>query len=339
MTAIMLCDHQLDPRLRKRFKWIESIFGECSAFVDKKRGLHFCAVEQVEYDLQNLKLTDLLHSKLIYVSGAKIVFTMFFYFLLIRCLNKTVVYEIPDLPLRKGSWVLNYVKSSVFKFVVFILFKNIVVTSDAFKKRLPKKKNYLVCENLPSVDFIDQENMATEIGRKKIFDVVFIGALRYLSQMKMLIRYAVEKNYRICFNGGPSDVQRELEAYALDQGSNGLVEFGGEFNQSEIASLYSTAKFIFSVYDSSQENVKLALPNKLYESMLFEKPIIVARNTYLAVKVSENNAGFSVCSQSYESFSADMNVGMKIEYLVDKTSILNKIYASENEFSVWIESI
>ena len=56
------------------------------------------------------------------------------------------------------------------------------------------------------------------------------------------------------------------------------------------------------VYDttSGSKNNLLALPNKLYESMYFETPMIVSKQTYLGELVSKNKIGLVVdaCDQA-----------------------------------------
>ena len=51
---------------------------------------------------------------------------------------------------------------------------------------------------------------------------------------------------------------------------------------------------VYAVYDADNPNVRIALPNKLYESILCELPIIVAKQTYLAELVKEWGVGISV---------------------------------------------
>ena len=51
---------------------------------------------------------------------------------------------------------------------------------------------------------------------------------------------------------------------------------------------------LYAVYDASNPNVKIALPNKLYESVYCEIPIIVAKGTYLAEIVNQWGVGVSV---------------------------------------------
>ena len=51
---------------------------------------------------------------------------------------------------------------------------------------------------------------------------------------------------------------------------------------------------MYSVYDADMQNVRVALPNKLYEAVYCEIPLIVAKNTYLAQLVDEWGVGLAV---------------------------------------------
>jgi hypothetical protein len=47
-------------------------------------------------------------------------------------------------------------------------------------------------------------------------------------------------------------------------------------------------------YDAKEENVRIAEPNKLYESAFFCRPIIVSKGTFLEKRVKELGVGFSL---------------------------------------------
>ena len=51
---------------------------------------------------------------------------------------------------------------------------------------------------------------------------------------------------------------------------------------------------MLSTYDAEYENVRYAEPNKIYESIYFEKLIIVSKNTFLSEKVHKLGIGYSV---------------------------------------------
>ena len=80
-----------------------------------------------------------------------------------------------------------------------------------------------------------------------------------------------------------------------------FIEYHGKFYyDDDIARLYSNCDIIFSVYNSDMKNVRIALPNKLYESIIARLPIIVSTNTYLQELVEQWKVGFAVNHLSSE---------------------------------------
>ncbi|EOX4316523.1 hypothetical protein ACPF41_003627, partial [Vibrio cholerae] len=237
-------------------------------------------------------------------------------------------------PLRSKHWIINKLYLLVFKFLISKIFKNLVITSNGFLSCLPKNKNYLLCENLPPESLIP----STNFNKKRTMRIGFVGALRYPKQMLMLIRFCLENGKSASFYGGPKENQKYLEKLCEE---NGLdikenIKFFGDYNQSDLQEIYNEIDFVYSVYDASQPNVRLALPNKLYESQLFRTPIIVASETYLSHCVSELNIGFSVDSINYEQFSYDMKNGLNKYFEIDSSNVIKNIKESQAIFDNWI---
>ena len=110
------------------------------------------------------------------------------------------------------------------------------------------------------------------------------------------------------------------------------VFFHGSFaNPDDLPHIYASIDLILSTYDTRIENVKFAEPNKLYEAIFFETPIIVSENTFLASRVSELNIGYAVNPFSETAiFSLIQNLSLnslndKILSCrkIDKTSLIN----------------
>lgn len=131
------------------------------------------------------------------------------------------------------------------------------------------------------------------------FTVGFIGALRYLDQMKLLIDATQSLGINVFFAGGGSKENEQwLENYSRNR--PWVQVLGRYIYNQDISSLYERADVIYSVYDADNANVRIALPNKLYESVYCSLPIIVAKNTYLARLVEEWGVGASVSHTSIE---------------------------------------
>ena len=97
----------------------------------------------------------------------------------------------------------------------------------------------------------------------------------------------------------------------------------------DLPTIYAEIDYNFIVYENQSENFKLALPNKLFESLASRTPIIAAQITALSDKVSDLGAGFSVGLGSYFEFKETMD-----QMLCSNTSRFqsNLLQVREDEF-------
>jgi succinoglycan biosynthesis protein ExoL len=74
---------------------------------------------------------------------------------------------------------------------------------------------------------------------------------------------------------------------------NQSVFYKGEFKSPEdLEMIYKRISISFVMYDDTDINVRLALPNKLYECMYFKRPIIASSNTFLGKRALDLKIGF-----------------------------------------------
>ena len=74
----------------------------------------------------------------------------------------------------------------------------------------------------------------------------------------------------------------------------GVTNEGPFKNPVELPEVYSKIDLVVSTYDIEDDNPRYAEPNKIYESIYFETPIIVSSQTFLAEKVNRMGIGFHV---------------------------------------------
>ena len=121
----------------------------------------------------------------------------------------------------------------------------------------------------------------------------FVGGLRFESIARFA--YYFVKNFpknEFHFFGFLNASQRELFA-PLEPYSN--CHFHGAFkNPDDLPEIYSQIDLVLSTYDVKYDNVKYAEPNKLYEAVYFETPIIVSKGTFLADKTLKLGIGYEV---------------------------------------------
>lgn len=236
----------------------------------------------------------------------------------------TVFFDVADLRetfIEPPKTIFNKVVVSLIRRIENMKFHNVdflVITSQKFYdvhyKELIPSERVIMIPNAPD------EEIFIEYKRKEegTFKVGFIGGIRYLKQMKMLVDAAEVVGCHVLFAGagGTSDDYKQISDYCKDKS---FVEFTGKYNYNkDIARLYASVDCIYAVYDADNANVRIALPNKLYESTLCELPIIVAKNTYLAEMVKEWGVGVSVKHDDVDELINVLSQLMNDKELVDR---------------------
>jgi len=170
----------------------------------------------------------------------------------------------------------------------------LVLTCERYYKEYYKhyyRGVYSVVENWPDYS-------AWRGFRKKQSDdfvVGYIGVVRYLDCLKALIAaidiLRSEGAYirlKICGGG-------ESQALLREVGDRRWIDCQGTFSyRDEVKKIYSNVNLIWAVYDIRYKNVRFAMPNKFYESILSGIPILVAEGTYLEERVRTMGIGSSV---------------------------------------------
>lgn len=208
-------------------------------------------------------------------------------------------FEVSDLResfIEKPKGVINRCMTEAISVKEKDLFKYIdklVITSPKFFDfhycKLISKDNTVFVPNAPDLSAFSNFKHKND----GIFTIGFIGGIRYLTQMKMLVDVASDLDMKVVFAGagGTSGEYEEIQEYC--KGKDNIC-FTGRYDYcKDIASLYGMVDCVYSVYNADNPNVKIALPNKLYEAVYCNLPIIVAKGTYLEEVVKEWGVGLS----------------------------------------------
>lgn len=136
------------------------------------------------------------------------------------------------------------------------------------------------------------------------FTVGFIGGIRYKKQIQNMIDACTKTGVHMMFAGYEEEPQIIYET-CKDRTD---VDWYGRFDFDErVAEMYGKCDVIYSVYDADMANVRVALPNKLYEAIYCEMPLIVAKGTYLEEIVEKWGVGIAVDHKSSEELICVIN--------------------------------
>jgi len=239
--------------------------------------------------------------------------------------KRKVWYEIGDIRKFSPNRFINRVYELIYG-ITLNRVSAVFVTSVGFKDYIIaqyglKKERIRIIENkLQKEIFSDKPHLEFSGLSKADFTIGIIGLLRYENILNFIKAYKNSSaSYSIAIYGdGP--LRKEIEPYV----DNNKIKFYGQFKYpDDLESIYESIDLSFTMYDSEDQNVRLALPNKLYESMYFKKPILVSKGTYLEERVMADAIGFSWDQKDMDGLVA---------YL-DSDTFINDYNSLENSFN------
>ena len=201
-----------------------------------------------------------------------------------------------------------------------------VLTSNGFVKYHfgdERPDNVILITNRLSLSVEELEKVVKYTVEERKLKIGFVGFPRY----KSIIRFA----YFFCKNFpnyefhlyGEIAMKYQKDFERLRQFPN--CYFHGSFtNPVDLPVIYSNIDVVLSTYDVEYENVRYAEPNKIYEAIYFETPIIVSKGTFLADKVTQLNIGFCVDSLN-EREVINLIESITVNSLQEKISSCKKI--------------
>lgn len=324
---LLLVSHYPDPLINKRIEMLKEKYKVKVLYI-KRGNKNFVKIDGVDYKELSVSFANgkffkrffyLLKlkkevKKIVIEFNPEYIYAFRLDMLLLIVYNgfskRKIIYEIADL----HNMIINNSKNIIKVIIRKILYltertacKNIdvlSVTSEKFydvyfEKFIPKEKMVFM-PNIPDLKYFENYKKNTN----KEFTIGFIGVVRYKKQMKMLIEAAEKTNTKVLFAG----IANDDEIMNLTK-TKKFVNYYGPYNYNEeISKLYSKCDCVYSVYDTKLNNVRYALPNKLYESIYCELPILVSDNTYLSEIVTDLNVGVSVKSDSVSDLIDKINM-------------------------------
>lgn len=204
-----------------------------------------------------------------------------------------ILYEVPDIHryLSRGGRFPKNLFSALLRakertYLTHV--DQVLITSEAFRPHFTTVPDERITflPNVPDLEVFRGFEKQAHDG----FVVGAIGGLRYLPELHALIDALDETEAKLFFAGFESGTT--IRDRVRD---NPRVTYTGPYSYERDAKrLYAGIDLIYSVYDATLENVRIALPNKLYEAMVTATPILAAKHTYLAEIVEREGIGLAV---------------------------------------------
>ena len=187
-----------------------------------------------------------------------------------------------------------------------------------------KKKIVLMPNKLAPQMLLMKRPDSSSKGRR--IRIGYIGLYRYpntVVKMARMIGEEFKNKMEFHFSGlsNSPELKALIEGIAKDY--DNVYEHGPFKNPDDLSRVYDTIDVVAANYDTSGMNERVAEPNKLYESIFFNKPIIVSEGTFLSEKVKQLGCGF-VLNNDDESMRSFLN-GLTCEKVYEIAEIENRI--------------
>ena len=135
----------------------------------------------------------------------------------------------------------------------------------------------------------------------------FVGNIRYetILNISQVVNDSFP-NFEFHYYGNTEGLPSRLYDRLVSQKGN-VVLHGLFKNPDDLPKIYSNLDFVVCAYDVTKVNPRYAEPNKLYEALYYDTPMIVSENSFLADKVLELGIGFSVNADDFDDIRNQLN--------------------------------
>ena len=206
-----------------------------------------------------------------------------------------------------------------------------VLTSDGFRELHfgdATPENIVIVPNRLNPSCLKQYLPIPKVKSDRL-RIGFVGVIRSRQIYNFAkVFAALSSDHEFHFWGVFSPVYTQAEIDGLLATPN--IFYHGRFrNPDDLATIYSQIDLTMATYDTTQINPQYAEPNKLYEAIFYETPIIVSHNSFLADKVERLDVGFSVDALNDEDIRR-LTASISEDVLREKTAVCHAIPKSES---------
>lgn len=229
--------------------------------------------------------------------------TTLFYFFTLNVAVATLFVRKISYVYEESDMLFDRCRSSILRNTVISINKRIirnskltVFTSDGFREFYYGHNapgNICVVPNRVSAECLSFPKIEKAAFDERHIRFGFVGSIRYQSILNVS-KVVAEKfpDHEFHYFGNAEGLN-ESQKQELKSQTN--VAYHGLFNNpTDLPAIYSSIDIVVCTYDVKGVNPRYAEPNKLYEALYFDTPIMVSSASFLADKVEKLGIGFSV---------------------------------------------
>lgn len=198
-----------------------------------------------------------------------------------------IVYDISDIPAYTGiiHTLIKRIEEFFISEDIYLMFAS-KYFQEKYKKF--KKNRKIVINNKPELKFLKSYN-ENKIETDDII-VSFFGVFRDYEVFKNIFIAAENLPIKLKLYGDGFE-KNKIKEYAK-KFENILI--GTEFTPKDLPILYQDVSVILSLYSNKDENTKLAIGNKFFESLVLKKVALFPKNTKMGDYICKRKLGYVV---------------------------------------------
>lgn len=249
----------------------------------------------------------------------------YFETLFLRLKKVPYAYEISDIAygfpaFDKVRPIMRTIDRNLVKHAKFTL-----LTSEGFKDFLDQDKgNYIIQPNKVNRKIYNVDRKILSLKDNNII-FSFVGSIRYASMMRfaeVVGKYFPQHEFHFYGVANVKSTQEKLDE--MTSKYNNIKLFGEFRNPDDFEKIYNAVDVVVVTYGVESLNETILDPNKLYEGILFCKPLIATKDTFLGRQIEKYKCGITIDSSTEESIKkAIENICIKSlnEYSLNESKI------------------
>lgn len=220
--------------------------------------------------------------------------------LMMKMIRKKVIFDIFDWfsdEVKTGKKIVDLTINTLEKMATKLADLTILCEEERIEQINTNPKKYIVVPNIPDANCI-----IVDVNRglaKQEFTIGYVGGFypdRGLLELLEVIKN--KKNITLEISGfGNKDIEDRVTEY---QQLYSNIIFSGKVEYDKAVEIMQSCDVLYAMYYKVNRNNVYAAPNKFYESIFLEKPIITTKGTLVGSKVEKEQIGF-VIEEGYEA--------------------------------------
>jgi hypothetical protein len=208
-----------------------------------------------------------------------------------------------------------------------------VISSPGYKIWLPKSHKYIVNHNTLFKNICELRPLKRDIDDKKDINIYTIGFIRHWSVNIALIKNLKNLDGFVLSFYGDGMINQKLKNY-IKKYNISNVYINGRYNKEDEENIYKKADLVNNFLLNNSTNCKTLLSNRIYNAVIYGKPLLSIKGTYLAEQIERHNLGLVLESLDQidlkiKKYLRDLNI---VEYQAGRLEFMKKVINDNNIF-------